>query len=294
MPLKYRIYDGAIFAMIYEPPDLDSFQKPSLSVVRALTLPLRLYFPTKSFGLEHIKPHGRYLFVGNHTIYGGLDWPLLIAEVYEKTGLFLRSLADHAHFEVPLWRLYVHRLGVVHGTRKNCAYLMERNEPILVYPGGTREICKRKGEEYRLTWKKRTGFVEMAILHRYAIVPFASVGPDHAYTILWDANDILQSWIGRWLTRTGVVSEYLRGGDVIPPISRGVAFTPCPRPEPFYFSFARPISTAAFRGKLPSAQKIWTFRERVAQAIYKEIERMLAYREQDADRGLVRRWLSEI
>ena len=36
---------------------------------------------------------------------------------------------------------------------------MERGEAILVFPGGGREVMKRKDEDYVLIWKERLGFV---------------------------------------------------------------------------------------------------------------------------------------
>jgi hypothetical protein len=34
---------------------------------------------------------------------------------------------------------------------------------VLVYPGGGREVAKRKGEKYQLLWKERVGFARLAI-----------------------------------------------------------------------------------------------------------------------------------
>ena len=50
---------------------------------------------------------------------------------------------------------------------------------------------RRKGEAYRLVWKQRTGFARLAIEHGYDIIPFGSVGPDEAFDILFDANDVM-------------------------------------------------------------------------------------------------------
>ena len=64
----------------------------------------RQWFPPQTFGLENLDPHRPALYVGNHTIYGILDGPLMVLEVYEKTGIYFRSLGDHFHFVVPGWR----------------------------------------------------------------------------------------------------------------------------------------------------------------------------------------------
>lgn len=123
-----------------------------------LTAPLRLYFSPRFYGLEKIDPAKPTLLVGNHTIYGVLDVPLLIAQIYRDKGLLIRTLADHAHYDIPGWRSMLDRVGGVEGTRENCSALMERRDHVMVFPGGAREVSKRKGEQYQLTWKRRTGF----------------------------------------------------------------------------------------------------------------------------------------
>ncbi|MGE5441823.1 MAG: hypothetical protein ACM3Q0_02020, partial [Bacteroidota bacterium] len=60
---------------------------------------------------------------------------------------------------------------------------------IVVFPGGGREVARRKGEQYKLIWKARTGFVRMAIRYGYPVVPFAQVGADDAFDILVDAGE---------------------------------------------------------------------------------------------------------
>jgi hypothetical protein len=74
-------------------------------------------------------------------------------------GVFPRTLADRAHFAVPLWRDILTASGCVLGTRDNCRALMGDGQPVMIFPGGAREVFKRKGESYRLIWKERIGFV---------------------------------------------------------------------------------------------------------------------------------------
>ena len=45
------------------------------------------------------------------------------------------------------WRDFLAGFGAVDGTRENCAALMREGESILVYPGGAREVFKRKSEK---------------------------------------------------------------------------------------------------------------------------------------------------
>src|SRR5690606_34893851 len=117
-------------------------------------------------------------------LYGVLDAPLLVERIYRQTRRFPRPLADHMHYAVPVWRDFLHRFGAVDGTRDNCDALMQAGQSVLVFPGGGREVAKRKGEAYELIWKERLGFVRMAIRHGYSITPFGAVGAEECYSIL--------------------------------------------------------------------------------------------------------------
>jgi 1-acyl-sn-glycerol-3-phosphate acyltransferase len=142
-----------------------------LEAMRALLRPWELVTDPVFFGTDSIPAAGPALFVGNHTIFGLLDLPLLINHVHRERGLFLRGLGDHAHFKVPVWREFLTRFGAVDGTRENARALLRDGEPVLVLPGGGREVAKRKGERYRLIWKQRMGFARLAIEARCPVVP---------------------------------------------------------------------------------------------------------------------------
>jgi hypothetical protein len=91
---------------------------------------------------------------------------------------------------------------------------------VLVFPGGGREVFRRKSEQYKLFWKNRTGFARMAIRYGYPIVPFAQVGAADAFDILVDANEVMASPLGTLLERSGIAKTFLRGGESIFPIAR--------------------------------------------------------------------------
>ncbi|MGB3622629.1 MAG: lysophospholipid acyltransferase family protein [Ketobacter sp.] len=261
-----------------------------------LTQPLRMYFSPKFFGLEKVDSSKPTLLVGNHTIYGVLDVPLLIAQVYRDKGVLIRTLADHAHYSIPGWRNMLDRTGGVEGTRENCSELMTRGEHIMVFPGGAREVSKRKGEQYQLTWKRRTGFCSMAIQHGYNIVPFAAVGPDDMYDIVLDAEDIKKSVLGKMLRKTGLLdkSSILRGGDLIMPLTRGLGLSMLPRPERFYFAIGDEIDVSQFSGQENDQNALFELRDEVAFAIQALIGELLTVREQDHESGIIRKLLNHL
>ncbi len=259
-----------------------------------MTALARFWFSPIYLGLENVRKERPCLYVGNHTIYGVLDIPLYMARLYRDKGVVLRGLGDHFHYRVPLWREFVTQFGSVHGTPENCDALMDAGEHVMVFPGGGREVCKRKGEAYKLVWKNRTGFARLAIAHGYPILPMASVGPDNAYTILLDADDFLESLPGRLATSFGPVRRLLRDGEAVPPIARGIGPTLIPRPERFYFSFGRPIPTRAYRGRENDPDALMELRKKVEDSIHQQMGRLLLLREQDTDKGLLRRILTRL
>jgi len=145
-----------------EPESVPSPPSPAF-VARTLRVmePLRKLINPKVYGIENVPERGA-LLVGNHTVLGVLDLPLICAELW-KRGRIVRALGDHAQFKVPGWRDMLKSVGVVEGSRANCAELMQRGELILVFPGGGREVAKRKGERYELVWKNRIGFARRGI-----------------------------------------------------------------------------------------------------------------------------------
>jgi len=260
-------------------------ESPSAEEIkRALGLmePLRKVINPKVYGIDNV-PRRRALLVGNHTVMGMLDSPLMCAELWEH-GIIVRSLGDHAHFKIPVWRDVLTACGVVDGTRAITSELMRRGEVILVYPGGGREVAKRKGERYQLIWKERMGFARLAIEHGYTIVPFAAVGAEEAVDIILDGDNPL-------LAPTRLFVEKILGSKDVMPIMRGIGMTPIPRPERQYYWFGKPISTKASKGKQDDDAVVRAVRDRTKKAIEQGMEFLLTEREHDPHRSVVNRLL---
>jgi len=259
------------------------FNPPSKSFAKNFIRPFKLWFAPNFYGLEKLDVSKPAMFVSNHTILGVLDGYPFGIELYLKKGIVLRALSDNNHFKIPFWRdLITQRLGVVRASRENCAALMMRKESMLVYPGGTREICKKKGEEYILKWSDRNGFVRMAMQYGYDIIPVAAVGAEEAYTITKDANEILgETGFGKFLKFTGIADSVFKGGELMPPLVKGFGLSVIPKPVKLYFSFGKRISTKRFKTKFEDAEAQQQVKSKVEAALQEQFEALFRLREMD-------------
>lgn len=271
------VTEGDAANAVPDPPSADDIKR-GLRLIE----PLRKVINPKVYGIEHVPPQGA-LLVGNHTVLGVLDSPLLCAELWER-GILVRALGDHVHFKLPVWRDMLTAFGVVDGTRANTAELMRRGEQILVFPGGGREVAKRKGEKYKLIWKNRMGFARLAITHGYPIVPFAAVGVEEALDIIVDADSPL-------LAPTRLLVKKVLGTPDVAPLVRGIGLTPIPRLERQYYWFGDAIQTTSVAGRGDDDVVVRTVREQTKVAIEKGIEFLLNERENDPNRSVVKRLL---
>jgi hypothetical protein len=269
------------------------FVPPSKEFVESVTALGRAYFQPTFVGLENVSNDKPAMYVTNHSVLGALDGTLWAAQLYLEKDIFCRSLVDDLHYMTPVWRDLAPKVGFVRGSRENCAAMMEHGEHIMVYPGGGRETCKRKGEKYQLTWKKRTGFARMAIQHGYDIVTVAQVGQEDAFDILVDADEIMDSQVGDWLRDSGIAEKYLKDGDTVFPITRGIGPTPIPRPEKQYYAFGSRISTKEYDGKTDE-DTLWEVRNRVETQLELDITKMRIKKLEDGDGGWLRSILNSL
>lgn len=239
------------------------------------------------WGHEHVNPAQPSLWVGNHSLLAFADGSLMMRELFVRHNIVLRSLALHDHFKVPVWGRFLVMNGAVDGTRENCTAMMQAKEQILVYPGGGGEVMKRQGEQHQLRWKNRTGFARMAIENNYPIQPFATVGADDCWDILYDNNQWRETRIGRWLLEHSHVKA-----EELPPLIKGLGPTLLPKPQRMYFRFFPAIYPDEFK-HLPIEAGALALRQKVESIVQNGINELLAYREQDPLRSLRARLLAK-
>lgn len=264
--------DGAPLRMTVPATDLRIFD--------ALAMPVRLWNSPVFHGLDNIPESGPVMLVGNHTLLGGVDAPLLVHEIYHRTGRVVRGLAENVLMRVPPVRELVHRIGSVRGSRDNCRTLLDNGEAVIVFPGGGREAMRRKGEKYHLKWEGRTGFARMAIEAGAPILPTAMIGADDVFDVVFDGDHPVMSPL-RWTVEALGIR-----GNLTPPLMRGIGPTFLPRPERFYYSIGAPIETTAWQDAPDLDAAAAELQQVVRKALEEEITHLLAERDRDRGRTL--------
>ncbi|MCB9256745.1 MAG: acyltransferase family protein [Chitinophagales bacterium] len=269
------------------------YSPPPKDIVHFLAKFTNWYFDPQYFGLENLSKDKPALYVSNHTLLGITDGPLYTAKLYEDLDIFLRVLVDNLHLGLPLWRSIMTDLGAVTGSREHVLDLMHNKQHILVFPGGANEVCKVKGEEYKLVWKERYGFVKLAIENSYPIIPISSLGGDELYDILVDKEEVKDSKLGEWLKEKGILDKYFKGGENIPPLVKGIGPTLFPKPKKLYYKFGKAIETKHLK-KDSKEENLKEMRDQVEAAIYDGISELKAIRskEEVKEENPIRKFLS--
>lgn len=252
-------------------------QAPSgLEVDISYQLVKRLFKPM-IIGAKNI-PRQPCLFVGNHSLFAldaAVITPLLLKELHR----FTRSMGDKFLFSNRRIADFLVSKGLVMGHPEVCAALMQAKQDLLVFPGGAYESVKPVSKFYDLQWKERYGFVKMAAMYGYTIMPFGLVGPDEFYGHLIEGQELPDSPLGRLLTRMGVLHEGIRF-DILPPVPVGTLGTLFPKPQRCYLGFGNPINLSRYKGKTLSKKTLHSVRARVAEQIEEQLAELLAMREQ--------------
>jgi 1-acyl-sn-glycerol-3-phosphate acyltransferase len=258
-----------------------------LAAAEALLAPWRAITDPRIDGYDQLPADGRYLLVGNHSTLGLFDVPFVVLGIRRHTGILVRSLGERQHYRVPVWRDLLTRFGTVNGRRENARALMEAGLPVLVFPGGGREVARRRDERYRLVWKERIGFARLALEFGYPVVPLSMVGVDDMWDVVLDADDALYGPARALATRLDI------DPDLLWPVVRGLGPTPLPRPQRIYARIGCPIDARAYGSRWADSAGARALRGATQAAIETGIADLLRERETDPARHLVPRLMGE-
>jgi 1-acyl-sn-glycerol-3-phosphate acyltransferase len=233
--------------------------------------------------VENVPSQGPFLLVGNHQLFAMQDVPYLLRGLHVLRGVRVRGLTDNFQFGIPLWRDLVISSGGVQGTRENCDALLAAGEPVLVFPGGAREVYKRRNQRYQLLWGNRTGFARCAIAAGCPIIPFAAVGAEDRYRVLLDTEHKIAAPVRAAMRRVA------GRDDVGTLLVSGTGPLGLPGGHRLYFQFGRPIPTTPWAGRADDPVARAECRDLVKTEIEAGIAHLLELRDSDPHHGLLPR-----
>lgn len=150
----------------------------------------RHWFRTEVFGIEHV-PDGRVLLISNHSGQIPLDGMAIACALLldRDPPRFVRSMVEKWTATLPFVSEFFPRVGQIVGVPENCLRLLEMEEPILVFPEGSRGISKTFSHRYRLK-EFGSGFMRLALQTRTPIVPVAVIGAEEQYISVSDLKPL--------------------------------------------------------------------------------------------------------
>ncbi|VAI43232.1 unnamed protein product [Triticum turgidum subsp. durum] len=252
-------------------------------------------------GLAGVPDKGPVLFVGYHQLLA-IEWAALIEGFLREKKTVIRTGAHHVFFagnyetlrqELSLFD-FVSIYGAVPVGPINMYKLFERNEFVLLYPGGVREALHRKGEAYKLFWPDQTEFVRMAARFGVTVIPFGCVGEDDFLEIVVDYNDqknipYIRDEIKSFNRDFIRLRDTMKGEDGNQVLHLPVVFPKLP--GRLYFLFGKPIEMKGMDNVLTDRKKA----NQVYFQIESEVQNAMSYlkrkRNDDPYRSIVRRAL---
>ncbi len=138
----------------------------------------RYYFRVETHGIDSV-PAGRLLLIGNHSGQFGYDGAMLsMAMLLEaRPPRLCRGMAEFMFWRTPWAGTFASRLGMMAGTPRNCAAMLEAGECVMVFPEGARGANKPYRQRYQLQ-RFGLGFMRLALETNTPIVPAGIVGAE--------------------------------------------------------------------------------------------------------------------
>ena len=125
-----------------------------------------------------IHPHGVYP-IGGVLMYAGAS-PLLQRHPW----LRIRPCSASVLFRVPLVREYLLWTGHLDASRRTVSRHMKRAaDDIALCPGGEKEALATRNGQERVLLLGRAGFVRLACMHGYQLVPTYAFGQNELFTV---------------------------------------------------------------------------------------------------------------
>ncbi|XP_058031167.1 monoacylglycerol/Diacylglycerol O-acyltransferase-like isoform X2 [Ahaetulla prasina] len=119
-------------------------------------------------GLENL-PKGPAILAYYHGSFP-VDYHCFVIRLYRLTGRFCYSVIDHFLMRLPGLQQFISVQHCDCSTRERCINVLKQGHLLGVAPGGLREQ-NYGNNHYKLIWRKRRGFAQIAIDAKVPIIP---------------------------------------------------------------------------------------------------------------------------
>jgi 1-acyl-sn-glycerol-3-phosphate acyltransferase len=156
------------------------------------------YFRVKTDGWEHVPAQGPMLIVGSHN--GGLAAPDTLMMTYDWLRRFGSQRPAYALMDPRIWRVLptLGRMGSWVGCLRADSpagvRALRQGFPLLVYPGGARDVFRPRRLRHRICFFGQKGFIKLALREEVPIVPAISYGAHDTLWVLEDFYEIADTW----------------------------------------------------------------------------------------------------
>lgn len=142
------------------------------------------YFRVQTFGQENI-PDQALMLVSNHSGQLPFDGIMLTMSyfLHAPSPTIPRGMAERFLMRLPFLGKLTAETGGILGDRKNCQYVLNQKETVMVFPEGTRGINKSTKEFYKLK-SFSLGFLRLCLQFKTPIVPVAIIGAEELYPLV--------------------------------------------------------------------------------------------------------------
>jgi len=142
------------------------------------------YFRVHTFNAENI-PEGPVMIVANHSGQLPFDGMMLALSffLHAPKPIIPRSMADRFLMKLPFLGKLAAETGAILGDRKNCHYILKKQESTLIFPEGIRGISKNTTQFYHLKPFSH-GFARLSLAHKMTILPVSIVGAEESYPLV--------------------------------------------------------------------------------------------------------------
>ncbi len=144
---------------------------------------IRRYLRVKVKGVSNIPKKGAYILIANHSGFMGFDALMLAHQVNEKRKVIPHIIAHKLWFLSPEISVHAHRFGLVPATYENGLEILNKNEPLLLFPEGEEGNFKPSRKRYQLR-RFRRGFVRLALETGAPIIPSVVIGAEETHLTL--------------------------------------------------------------------------------------------------------------